>query len=41
VTQVSGTSANIIGTVALTSSRTPATGDSLQAAIAAFTWSSN
>lgn len=38
---VSGTSANIIGTVALTSSRTPATGDSLQAAIAAFTWSSN
>lgn len=38
---VSGTTANIIGTVALTSSRTPATGDSLQAAIAAFTWSSN
>lgn len=37
----SGTSANIIGTVALTSSRTPATGDSLQAAAAAFTWSSN
>jgi hypothetical protein len=38
---VSGTTANIIGTVALTSSRTPATGDSLQAAAAAFTWSSN
>lgn len=37
----SGTTANIIGTVALTSSRTPATGDSLQAAAASFTWSSN
>jgi hypothetical protein len=38
---VSGTTANIIGTVALTASRTPATGDSLQAAAAAFTWSNN
>lgn len=38
---VSGTTANIIGTVALTTSRTPATGDSLQAAASAFTWSSN
>lgn len=38
---VSGTTANIIGTVALTSSRTPATGDSLQAAAASFSWSSN
>lgn len=38
---VSGTTANIIGTVALTASRTPATGDSLQAAAAAFTWSSS
>jgi hypothetical protein len=38
---VSGTTANIIGTVALTSSRTPATGDSLQAAAAAFTFSNN
>ncbi len=36
---VSGTTANIIATVALTSSRTPATGDSLQAAIGAFTFS--
>lgn len=36
-----GTTANIIGTVALTASRTPATGDSLQAAAAAFTWSNN
>jgi hypothetical protein len=38
---VSGTTANIIATVALTASRTPATGDSLQAAAAAFTWSNN
>jgi len=38
---VSGTAANIIGTVALTASRTPATGDSLQAAAGAFTFSSN
>jgi hypothetical protein len=38
---VSGTTANIIGTVALTASRTPATGDSLQAAISSFTFSSN
>jgi hypothetical protein len=38
---VSGTTANIIGTVALTASRTPAVGDSLQAAASAFTWSSN
>lgn len=38
---VSGTSANIVATVALTSSRTPATGDSLQAAIGAFTFSNN
>jgi hypothetical protein len=38
---VSGTTANIIATVALTSSRTPATGDSLQAAASAFTFSSN
>lgn len=38
---VSGTTANIIGTVALTSSRTPAVGDSLQAAAGAFTYSNN
>jgi hypothetical protein len=38
---VSGTTANIIGTVALTASRTPATGDSLQAAAAAITFSNN
>lgn len=38
---VSGTTANIIATVALTASRTPATGDSLQAAANAFTFSSN
>lgn len=38
---VSGTTANIIATVALTASRTPATGDSLQAAASAFTFSSN
>lgn len=38
---VSGTAANIIATVALTASRTPATGDSLQAAASAFTFSSN
>jgi hypothetical protein len=38
---VSGTTANIIATVALTSSRTPANGDSLQAAANAFTFSSN
>jgi hypothetical protein len=38
---VSNSSANIIATVALTSSRTPATGDSLQAAASAFTFSSN
>jgi len=38
---VSGTSANIIASVALTASRTPATGDSLQAAASAFTFSSN
>jgi hypothetical protein len=38
---VSGTAANIIATVALTSSRTPATGDSLAAAASAFTFSSN
>lgn len=38
---VSGTTANIIATVALTASRTPATGDSLQAAIGAFTFSNN
>lgn len=38
---VSGTSANIVATVALTSSRTPAVGDSLQAAIGAFTFSNN
>jgi hypothetical protein len=37
----SGTTANIIGTVALTASRTPATGDSLQAAAAAITFSNN
>lgn len=37
----SGTSANIIATVALTASRTPATGDSLAAAANAFTFSSN
>lgn len=37
----SGTTANIIATVALTASRTPANGDSLQAAAAAFTFSSN
>lgn len=37
----SGTSANIIATVALTTSRTPATGDSLQATASAFTFSSN
>jgi hypothetical protein len=37
----SGTTANIIATVALTASRTPATGDSLQAAASAFTFSSN
>jgi hypothetical protein len=37
----SGTTANIIATVALTASRTPATGDSLQAAAASFTFSSN
>jgi hypothetical protein len=36
---VSGTTANIIATVALTASRTPATGDSLQAAASAFTFS--
>ncbi len=33
----SGTTANIIATMALTSSRTPGTGDSLQAAANAFT----
>jgi hypothetical protein len=38
---VSGTTANIIATVALTASRTPANGDSLQAAASAFTFSSN
>lgn len=38
---VSGTTANIIATGALGSSRTPAVGDSLQAAAAAFTVSSN
>jgi hypothetical protein len=38
---VSGTAANIIATVALTASRTPAIGDSLQAAASAFTFSSN
>lgn len=38
---VSGTTANIIATGALTASRTPANGDSLQAAIAAFTVSTN
>jgi hypothetical protein len=38
---VSGTSANIIATVALTASRTPATGDSLAAAASSFTFSSN
>jgi hypothetical protein len=38
---VSGTTANIIATMALTASRTPAVGDSLQAAAAAFTVSSN
>lgn len=38
---VSGTTANIIASVALTASRTPATGDSLQAAASAFTFSSN
>jgi hypothetical protein len=38
---VSGTTANIIATGALTSSRTPAVGDSLQAAAAAFTVSNN
>jgi hypothetical protein len=37
----SGTTANIIATVALTASKTPAVGDSLQAAAAAFTFSSN
>jgi hypothetical protein len=37
----SGTTANIIATVALTASRTPATGDSLAAAASAFTFSSN
>jgi len=41
VDAVSGTSANIIACVALTASRTPATGDSLQAAASAFTFSSN
>jgi len=38
---VSGTSANIIATAALTASRTPAVGDSLQAAAAALTFSNN
>lgn len=38
---VSGTTANIIATAALTSSRTPATGDSLQVAAGAVTFSSN
>jgi hypothetical protein len=37
----SGTTANIIATAALTSSRTPATGDSLQAAANALQFSSN
>jgi hypothetical protein len=37
----SGTTANIIATVALTASRTPVTGDSLAAAASAFTFSSN
>lgn len=37
----SGTTANIIATVALTSSRTPATGDSVQVAASALTFSSN
>jgi hypothetical protein len=37
----SGTTANIIATVALTASRTPATGDSLQAAASSFTFSNN
>lgn len=37
----SGTTANIIATGALTSSRTPAVGDSLQAAASSFTISSN
>jgi hypothetical protein len=37
----SGTAANIIATGALTSSRTPANGDSLQAAAASFTVSLN
>lgn len=37
----SGTTANIIATGALTSSRTPAVGDSLQAAAGAFTVSNN
>jgi hypothetical protein len=41
VDAVSGTTANIIATVALTASRTPAVGDSLQAAVGAFTFSSN
>lgn len=38
---VSGTTANIIATGALTTSRTPAAGDSLQAAAGAFTVSNN
>lgn len=37
----SGTTANIIGTFALTTSRTPATGDSLQAAAASISFSNN
>ncbi len=37
----SGTSANIIATIALSASRTPATGDSLQAAANAISVSSN
>jgi len=37
----SGTTANIIATAALSASRTPATGDSLQAAAAAISFSSN
>ena len=37
----SGTTANIIATGALTTSRTPATGDSAQAAAGAFTVSNN
>lgn len=38
---VSNSSANIIATIALTASRTPATGDSLQAAASSITVSSN